>query len=86
MHTALVVGIGCIVLALSLSLGHVLGGAGGAARFALYFLPVWLLAAGANMMIGIRSAGYSASEEFPVLLVVFAVPAAAAAIAWWRLH
>jgi hypothetical protein len=47
---------------------------------------VWLLAAGANMLIGVKSAGYSAAEEFPVLLIVFAVPAAAAAFAWWRLH
>jgi hypothetical protein len=86
MHTAVVIGVGLVILGLSVSLGHVLAGAAGAAKFALYFLPVWLLAAGANMLIGIRSAGYSASEEFPVLLVVFAVPASAALVAWWRLH
>jgi hypothetical protein len=86
MHTAIVAGIGFVILALSLSLGHALGGAAGAARFALYFLPVWLLASGANMLIGIKSAGYSVAEEFPVLLIVFAIPAAAAGLAWWRLH
>lgn len=86
MHTAVVIGVGFVVLGLSMSLGHSLGGAAGAAKFALYFLPVWLLAAAANMVIGVKSAGYSAAEEFPVLLVVFALPAAAAVIAWWRLH
>jgi hypothetical protein len=86
MHTAIVIGIGFIVLGLAMSLGHVLGGMPGAARFALYFLPLWLLAATANMAIGVRSAGYSVSEELPVLLVVFAVPAATAVLAWWRLH
>ncbi len=86
MHTAIVIGVGFIVLGLSLSLGHALGGMTGAARFALYFLAVWLLAAGANMAIGIKSAGYSAAEELPVLLVVFALPAAAAVSTWWRLH
>jgi hypothetical protein len=86
MHTAAVLGIGFFVLGLSMSLGHSLGGSRGAAKFALYFLPVWLLAAAANMLIGIKSAGYSAAEELPVLLVVFALPAAAAVIAWWRLH
>jgi hypothetical protein len=86
MHTAIVVGIGFVILGVSVSLGHALGGAPGAARFALYFLPVWLLASGANMLIGIKSAGYSAAEEFPVLLIVFAIPAAAAGLAWWRLH
>jgi hypothetical protein len=86
MHTAVVIGIGFVVLGLSVSLGHSLGGTPGAAKFALYFLPVWLLAAAANMVIGVKSAGYSPAEEFPVLLVVFALPAAAAVIAWWRLH
>ena len=86
MHTAVVIGVGFIVLGLSLALGHALGGMSGAARFAVYFLPVWLLAAAANMAIGIKSAGYSAAEELPVLLVVFALPAAGAVIAWWRLH
>ena len=86
MHTAAVIGIGFVVLGLAMSLGHSLGGMMGAAKFALYFLPVWLLAAGANMLIGIKSAGYSATAELPVLLVVFALPAAAAVIAWWRLH
>jgi hypothetical protein len=69
-----------------MSLGHGLGSTAGAAKFALYFLPVWLLAAAANMVIGIKSAGYSAAEEFPVLLVVFAIPAGAAILAWWKLH
>jgi hypothetical protein len=77
-HTAIVIGIGFVVLGLSLSLGHSLGGAAGAARFAL--------AAVGNMAIGVRSAGYGVVEEFPVLLVVFAIPAVAALLAWWRLH
>jgi hypothetical protein len=86
MHTAVVVGVGFIVLGLAMSLGHSLGGAAGAARFALYFLPLWLLAAAANMLIGVRSAGYSVAEESPVLLLVFAIPAAAAGLGWWKLH
>jgi hypothetical protein len=86
MHTAVIIGIGLVILGLSMALGHALAGAVGAAKFALYFLPIWLVAAGANMVIGIKSAGYSAAEEFPVLFVVFAVPATAAVIAWWRLH
>jgi hypothetical protein len=69
-----------------MSLGHALGGTAGAARFALYFLPVWLLGAAANLLIGVKSAGYSAADEFPVLLIVFTVPAAAAVLAWWKLH
>jgi hypothetical protein len=52
---------------------------------ARWFLPVWLVTAGINMWIGVAKAGYSVAEEAPVLLVVFAVPAAAALIVAWAL-
>lgn len=48
-------------------------------------LAVWLAVTAANMWIGVSKAGYSVSEELPILLLLFAVPAAAAALARWRL-
>ncbi len=56
----------------------------GFARAARLFLPVWLLAALINMWFGVTRAGYSVAEEAQVLLVVFAIPAAAAMLIWWR--
>jgi hypothetical protein len=60
-------------------------GAGGpivlAARI---FIPVWLAAALINMWIGVSRAGYSVAEEFPIFLVIFAIPAAVAAFLWWK--
>lgn len=47
-------------------------------------LGVWLLATGINMWIGVSKAGYSVTEELPILVVLFAVPAAGAALARWR--
>ena len=44
-------------------------------------VPAWLLVAAVNMWVGVAHAGYSAREEFPILLLVFAVPAVAAGIA-----
>jgi len=38
-----------------------------------------------NMYVGVKSAGYPVSEETPVLLLVFAIPAAVALLAWWKL-
>jgi len=35
------------------------------------------------MWVGVAKAGYSVSEEAPVFAIVFAVPAAAAVLAWW---
>ena len=46
---------------------------------------LWLAATGVNMWIGVSKAGYSVAEELPVLLLLVAVPAAAAALARWKL-
>jgi hypothetical protein len=84
-HTVIVIAIGLAVLAAGLFVGHTLGGAAGMARAALYFLPLWLIGAGINMYFGVHGAGYAVSDEAPILLVVFAVPAAVALLGWWRL-
>jgi len=47
-------------------------------------LAVWLAVTGFNMWIGVSKAGYSVAEELPILLLLFAVPAAAAVLARWR--
>jgi hypothetical protein len=85
-HTVIVVAIGLLLLGACVLSGQALAGPAAAARAALWFLPLWLLGAAINMYIGVRSAGYAVSEELPVLLLVFAVPAVAALIAWWRLR
>lgn len=47
-------------------------------------LSLWLVVTAANMWIGIARAGYSAAEECPILLLLFAVPAAVAVLVRWR--
>jgi hypothetical protein len=47
-------------------------------------LSLWLAATGANMWIGVAKAGYSVAEELPILLLLFAVPSAAAVLGRWR--
>jgi hypothetical protein len=47
-------------------------------------LSLWLATTGANMWIGVSKAGYSAADELPILLLLFAVPAVAAALVRWR--
>ena len=50
----------------------------------LFRSPAWLLVAAVNMWVGVQHAGYSVREEAPILLIVFAVPAAVAAfVVWW---
>ena len=55
------------------------------ALVALAFIPLWLVVAAGNMWIGVRRAGHSVAEELPIFLLIFAIPAAAAAFAWWKL-
>jgi hypothetical protein len=47
-------------------------------------LGLWLAVTAANMWIGVSRAGYSVAEELPILLLLFAVPAAAAMLVRWR--
>jgi hypothetical protein len=54
------------------------------ARAAATFVPLWLIAAIANMYIVVKKAGYTIADEAPIFVVVFSVPAAAAIALWWR--
>jgi hypothetical protein len=47
------------------------------------FIPVWLALAGVNMWIGVGK-GFSVALELPIFLLIFALPAAAAAFVWWK--
>jgi hypothetical protein len=86
MHTAIVLGGGFALLVSCLLLGHAFGGGvSGAVTGAKVFLPLWLVAAGVNMWLGVSEAGYSLAEEFPIFLVIFGVPAVLAGLAWWLL-
>lgn len=49
------------------------------------FLVLWLALAGFNMWVGVSKAGYSVAEELPILLLLFGVPAAAAALLKWKI-
>jgi hypothetical protein len=87
MRSAIIIAIGLGVLGVFMLVGRYVGGSAPTAvsRAALYFLPVWLLAAGINMWVGVTK-GYSVAEEAPIFAMIFAVPAAAALLVWWRLR
>jgi hypothetical protein len=88
MHTVKVIAGGFVLLALCLLIGRLVGGparAAGLATAAKLFIPLWLVAAGINMWIGVSKASYTVADEAPISLVVFAVPAAAALLIVWQL-
>jgi hypothetical protein len=43
-------------------------------------LGLWLIITGANTWTGVSKAGYSVSEELPILALLILVPAVAAAL------
>ncbi len=85
MHVALVILNGFALLGVFVLFGWLWGAsASGMALAAKAFVAAWLVLAIANLMVGVNHAGYTLREEFPILLVVFVVPAAAAVFAaWW---
>lgn len=86
MHVLMVMGGGLVLLGLFVLFGWLWSASTvGMALAAKAFVPAWLLVAAVNMWVGVAHAGYSAREEFPIFLLVFAVPAVVAGIAVWRL-
>ncbi|MBS0294506.1 MAG: hypothetical protein JSR16_11460 [Proteobacteria bacterium] len=85
MHVFLVIVAGLMLLGVFTLLGWLWGASSMAVALAAKaFVPAWLLIAAANMWVGVTHAGYSVREELPILLIVFALPAAlAAGVLWW---
>jgi hypothetical protein len=84
MHTVIVIAIGFGLLGLCVFGGHLVGTPSGLAAGALVFLPLWLIGAGINLYLGVKTAGYTVAEEAPIFLVVFAIPAVVALFTWWK--
>jgi hypothetical protein len=85
MRTVIIILGGLVLLGLSGLVGWRFGGGTQSMVAATQvFIPVWLVAALINMWIGVSRAGYSVAEEFPIFLVIFAIPAVVAAFVWWK--
>jgi len=86
MHTIKNLAGGFLLLGVFLVAGRWIGG-GSSSALAIAagcFIPIWLIAAGVNLWVGVARAGYSVADEAPIFLLVFAVPAAAAGFLCWR--
>ena len=85
MRSAIIIVGGLVILGIAVAVAWRLGGPQSALIAAKLFLVGWLVVALLNMWLGVSRAGYSVGEELPIFLLIFAVPAAAAALLWWRL-
>jgi hypothetical protein len=86
MRTLVIIVGGFVLLGVCLLAARFMGGADDAAMVtaAKVFIPIWLVVAGVNMYMGVSGAGYSVAEELPIFLAIFALPAAAASVVWWK--
>lgn len=86
MRSAIIIGAGLILLAICVLIGRFIGtpAASAMAKAALYFLPVWFIAAAVNLWIGVAKAGYTVAEEAPIFALIFGAPAAVALFVWWH--
>jgi len=48
------------------------------------FVVLWFGITAFNMWVGVTKAGYPASEELPILLLLFGLPAAIAILLKWK--
>jgi hypothetical protein len=86
MRTALFMLAGFLLLAGSMVLAKQFAGIFPASRCAtIVFIAGWFAIAALNMWAGVAKAGYSVAEELPVLLLIFGLPAVAAALLHWKL-
>jgi len=87
MRTALFLVAGFLLLAAFLLLGRLFSAnyPGATLQAAIAFVALWLVVAGANMWVGVAKAGYSATEELPIFLLIFGLPAAVAIVLKWKL-
>lgn len=86
MRTALFLVAGLLLLAASLLLGRLFSAnyPGATLAATLGYVAFWLIIAGANMWVGVAKAGYSVTEELPIFLLIFGVPAAVAVLLKWK--
>jgi hypothetical protein len=83
-HTLMAMVGGMVLLGVFLLFGRLWGAdAAALALAAKVFIPVWLALAVANLWVGVSFTGYSLRDELPILLIVFLVPVAVAALAIW---
>jgi len=87
MRTALFLAAGLLLLAGFVLLGRLFSaGVPIASRIALGgYIAFWFVIAALNLWVGVSRAGYTVGDELPIFLLIFGVPAAAAAGLLWRL-
>ena len=86
MRTALFLVAGFLLLAAAMLLARLFSTNYPGATFVatVAYVALWLIIAGANMWVGVAKAGYPVTEELPIFLLIFGLPAAVAIVLKWK--
>jgi hypothetical protein len=86
MRTVIIILGGLVMLAVCFGIVRLIGGniAAATGTAVKLFITIWFVVAAVNMWIGVARAGYSFTEEFPIFLLIFLLPAAAAIFIKWK--
>lgn len=87
MRTSLFLVAGLLLLAAAFLLGKLFSSHYPGATFVatVAYVGLWLIIAGVNMWVGVAKAGYSITEELPIFLLIFSIPAAVAILLKWKM-
>ena len=86
MRTGLFLIAGFLLLAGCLMLGRLFSAnyPGATLVATVVYVALWLVIAAANMWVGVARAGYSVTEELPIFLLIFGLPAIVAIVLKWK--
>jgi len=86
MRTGLFLLAGLLLLGAALLLGKLFSSHYPGATFAatVAYVALWLIISSVNMWVGVAKAGYSVTDELPIFLLIFGVPAAVAVLLKWK--
>ena len=86
MRSLLFLVVGFLLLAVCLLLGRLFSAHYPNALYAatIAFVSTWLVISIANLWVGVSKAGYAVSDELPIFLLIFGVPAVVAVVLKWR--
>jgi hypothetical protein len=86
MRTMIIILGGFVLLAVGFGVARLIGShvAAATGTAVKIFITIWFVVAAVNMWIGVAQAGYSFTEELPIFLLIFLLPAAAAILIKWK--
>ena len=88
MRTGVIIVMGVILWAACLGIAKLVdsGSASSLGRATKAFVMMWFMVAALNLWVGVSQAGYPVREEFPIFLLIFAVPTVIAVFVKWRVR